>query len=145
MPLLRYLADTNVVSDAMRGAQPVIEWLSEHADEVALSTLTLAEIRRGIEMKPAGRLRRELEEKFAFLMEDYGGAIWLFDEAAAFEWGRLMCESRGHPIPYDDSLIGAIARSMNAKVVTRNMKHFPGCRTLDPWTRKELPAWRPVR
>ena len=85
MPILKYIADTNVVSDAMRGAGPVVEWLSDHADEVALSTFTLAEIRRGIEMKPAGRARRELEQKFAFLMEDYGGAIWLFDEAAAFE------------------------------------------------------------
>jgi hypothetical protein len=142
MPILRYLADTNVVSDAMRGAQPVVDWLADHADEVALSTFTLAEIRRGIEMKPAGRLRRDLEQKFAFLMENYGGAIWLFDEAAAFEWGRLMAEARNHPLPFDDSLIGAIARSMNAKVVTRNMKHFPGCRTIDPWTGKELPAWR---
>jgi len=143
MPLLKYLADTNVVSDAMRGAQPVIDWLSNHPDQVALCTITLAEIRRGIELKPAGRGRRDLEQQFAFVMQDFGGAIWLFDEAAAFEWGRLMSEARNHPLPFDDSLIAAIARSMNAKVVTRNLKHFPGCRTVDPWTGKECAAWNP--
>ena len=57
--------------------------------------------------------------------------------------GRLMADARAHSLPFDDSLIGAIARSMTATVVTRNVKHFPGCRTVDPWTGKESAAWRP--
>jgi predicted nucleic acid-binding protein len=77
-------------------------------------------------------------------MEFFEGAIWLFDEAAAFEWGRLMAEARAHPLPFDDSLIAAIARSMSAVVITRNVKHFPGCRSVDPWTGKESAAWRPL-
>jgi len=143
MPLLKYLADTNVVSDWMRGAEPVAEWLAAHEEEVAISTFTLAELRCGIELKEPGKARRELERQFRCILEDYAGCIWLFDEAASFEWGRLMAEARNHPIPFDDSLIGAIARAMDATVVTRNLKHFPGCRTVDPWTGTESPAWHP--
>jgi toxin FitB len=144
MPLLRYLADTNVISDWMGGAEPVVKWLAAHQEEVAMSTLTLAELRRGIELKPESKARRLLERQFQFILHDYEGCIWVFDEAAAFEWGRLMAEARNHPIPFDDSLIGAIARAMGAKVVTRNARHFPGCHTVDPWTGKECAAWRPA-
>jgi len=143
MPLLNYLADTNAVSDFLRGAEPVIAWFSSRRDEIGISTLTLAEMRRGIELKPEGKVRRELERKFRYVMDDYRGAILVFDEAAAMEWGRLMAEARNHPVPYEDSLIGAIARSMGLKVVTRNLKHFPGCDTVDPWTGTECLAWHP--
>jgi len=61
------------------------------------------------------------------------------------EWGRLMAEARHHPIPFDDSLIGAIARSMGMKMLTRNAKHFPGCIAIDPWTGVERSAWQPTR
>jgi predicted nucleic acid-binding protein len=142
VPLLKYLVDTNVISDWMRGGPPVAEWMEEHQVEVAISSLTVAELRRGIESKPESKSRRELEREFGHVMEFFEGAVWLFDEAAAFEWGRLMAEARNHPIPFDDSLIGAIARSMTARVVTRNVKHFPGCPTVDPWTGKESSAWR---
>jgi|ERR1051325_1834344 predicted nucleic acid-binding protein len=143
MPLLKYLADTNVISDWMDQAEPVVEWLALHPEEVAISTLTMAELRRGIELKPHTKARRLLERQFQFILQDYEGCVWVFDEAAAFEWGRLMAEARHHPLPFDDSLIAAIARAMDAKVLTRNAKHFPGCDTVDPWTGRETPAWRP--
>lgn len=129
----------------MRQEAPVVEWLLDHPDEVAITTLTLAELRQGIELKENGKARRELERAFGFILEEFDGCIWVFDEAASFEWGRLAAEARNHPIPYGDSLIGAIARSMNAKVVTRNVRHFPGCDTVDPWTGNEKPAWRPSK
>jgi predicted nucleic acid-binding protein len=144
MPLLKYLADTNVISDALRGERAVLDWLSKHPDEVAISTFALAEIRRGSELKKDGKARRELERKFSYILEDYKGAILVFDEASATEWGRLMAEARNHPIPYEDSLVGPIARSIGIKVLTRNIRHFPGCATVDPWTGLEHPAWRPA-
>jgi hypothetical protein len=87
MPLLKYLADTNVLSAKMAGEQPVLDWLEAHETEVAVSTLSIAEIRRGIELKQHSKKSRELEREFRFLMEDFAGCIWVFDEAAAFEWG----------------------------------------------------------
>jgi toxin FitB len=143
MPVLNYLADTNAVSDFIRGEKAVREWFIDHRDEIGISTLTLAEMRRGIELRPSGKARRELERRFQFVLEDYREAIFVFDEAAADEWGRLMAEARNHPLPYEDSLIAAIARSAGLKVVTRNVKHFPGSETVDPWTGNEYPAWKP--
>jgi predicted nucleic acid-binding protein len=145
MLLLKYLVDTNVVSDWMRGETAVVNWMDEHETEVAISSLSIAEIRRGIECKVEGKARRELDREFGYVMEFFEDAVWLFDEAAAFEWGRLMSEARAHPLPFEDSLIAAIARSMSATMVTRNVKHFPGCRTVDPCTGKEFPAWHPPK
>ena len=143
MPLLTYLVDTNVISDWLAGAQPVEQWLEEHRDQVAISTLTFAEMRQGIETKPQGKPRRQLERDFRFIIQDFAGAVWAFDEAAAFEWGRLMGESQAHnhPLPFADSLISAIARSMEAKVVSRDSHGFAGCVRIDPWTDLEYPAW----
>jgi predicted nucleic acid-binding protein len=143
MPVLNYLADTNAISDYGRNVAAVRTWFDAHKDEIAISTLTLAEIRRGIELKLDGKAKRELERKYRYIVEDYSGAIFVFDEAAAVEWGRLMAEARNHPLPFGDSLVGAIARSAGLKMVTRNTRHFPGCETVNPWTAEELPAWTP--
>lgn len=132
MPLLKHLADTNTISDYFRPGNPVKAWFARHKGTVGISTLTLAEMRRGIELKGGTKGRTELESQWRFVMEDYREAIFAFDEAAAVEWGRMMAEQKD-PIPYDDSLIAAIARSCGLKVVTRNEKHFPGCETVNPW------------
>jgi predicted nucleic acid-binding protein len=142
MPLLSYLADTNTVSDFFRPKNPVKQWFEKHRGQIGLSTLTLAEMRRGIELRPQGRAKRQLERIYGFILEDYRDAIFAFDESAAVEWGRLMAEARNHPLPYADSLVGAIARSCGLKVVTRNIRHFPGCKTVDPWTGVEHAMWR---
>ncbi len=139
MPLLKYLADTNVLSAKMAGEKPVLGWFEAHEAEIAISTLSIAEIRRGIELKPPGKARRELEREFRFLMEDFEGCIWAFDEAAAFEWGRLLAEAatRNRPLPFADSLIVAIARAMGAKVVSLDKTGFIGCARVDPMTGTE--------
>ena len=142
MPVLKYLADTNALSDIMRGEATVRAWFSARPGEVGISTLTLAELRAGIELKAESKRRRELERSFQFISEDYSGAILVFDEAAAFEWGRLMAEAKKHPLAFGDSLIAAIARSLDLRVVTRNIKDFPGCATVDPWTGLEYPGWK---
>jgi toxin FitB len=142
MPVLSYLADTNTVSDFFRAGNPVKQWFTDHHGQVGISTLTLAEIRRGIELRPPGKTKRQLERIYGFILEDYREAIFVFDELAAVEWGRLMAEARSQPLPYDDSLIAAVARSCGLKVVTRNLRHFPGCATVDPWTGSEYPIWR---
>jgi predicted nucleic acid-binding protein len=133
MPILKYLADTNAVSDYFRPGNPVKDWFANHPGEIGISVFTLAEMRRGIELRGDTKARLALERIFKFVVEDYHEAVMVFDEAAAVEWGRLMAQTN-QPIPYDDSLIAAIARSCDLIVVTRNEKHFPGCETVNPWT-----------
>ena len=132
MPLLKFIADTNIVSDYFRPGNPVRDWFQQHRGEVGITTLTLAEMRRGIELKGETKARAKLEKLFRYVVEDYREAIFPFDEAAAVAWGRMMAQ-QPQPIPYDDSLIAAIALSWELTVVTRNEKHFPGCPTVNPW------------
>jgi type III restriction enzyme len=64
----RFLLDTNIVSEAVkpRPSLALLAWLGAQPDEALhISTLTLAEIRRGILEKAPGRRRRELEAWFA--------------------------------------------------------------------------------
>jgi predicted nucleic acid-binding protein len=144
MPLLRYLADTNVISARMARDPAMARWWAAHADEIAISTVTIGEISRGIEIKGDTKAGRQLQKAFRFIMEDFGEAVWCLDEAAAMEWGRLMAESRAHnhPLPLADSYMSAIARSMGAKIITADKKGFAGCARVDPWTGLEHAAWQ---
>lgn len=143
MPVLKYLADTCVISDAFSGKPTILDWMMKHRGEVGICTLTLAEIRRGIEILPNSKRRNELDRKYSFTLEDYNGAIFCFDESSAMEWGRLMAESVsfGKNLPLSDSLIAAVARSSGLKVATHNVKHFLGCDVVDPTTGLEQAAW----
>ena len=71
MPILGYLLDTNTVSEMLDGAQPVEQWLDQHRDQVAISTLTLAELKQGIEIKPEGKSRRKLERDYRFILDEF--------------------------------------------------------------------------
>jgi predicted nucleic acid-binding protein len=59
-----YLADTNTVSDYFRFGNPVKAWFASHRGEIGISTLTLAEMRRGIELKGGTKARFALERIF---------------------------------------------------------------------------------
>jgi predicted nucleic acid-binding protein len=64
----RWLLDTNIISNATKPApsQALVMWMAKQADQdLFISSLTVAEIRRGILEKPAGRKRRELESWFS--------------------------------------------------------------------------------
>jgi predicted nucleic acid-binding protein len=142
LPVLNYLADTNSVSDYFRPGNPVRAWCSRTPRRSGPERL-----HAGLDAAGHRTQRRKkrlaLEREFRFVLEDYREAIFVFDEAAAMEWGRLKAEARSHPMPLDDSYIAAIARVSGLAVVTRNAKHFPGCHTVNPWTGKETPPRKP--
>ena len=60
----RFLLDTNIISAITKPAPApsLLAWMAEQADEdLFISALTIAEIRRGVLEKPAGRKRNQLE------------------------------------------------------------------------------------
>jgi predicted nucleic acid-binding protein len=60
----RHLLDTNIIGNATKPAPSaaLVAWMAEQADEdLFISSLTVAEIRRGLLEKPAGKKRKELE------------------------------------------------------------------------------------
>jgi predicted nucleic acid-binding protein len=138
--VIRYLLDTNIISDVTK-AEPsatLTAWMAEQVDETLfISSLTVAEILRGVLEKPAGKKRRRLERWFAGPEGPqalFAGRVLPFDEPAGLIWARLMYEGakRGHPRSPLDMIIAAIAEANGCVVVTGNEKHFTGVKTLNP-------------
>lgn len=125
-----YLVDTNVISEARKGAKAnsgVKKFFREtDADDLYLSAQTIGEIRRGLEnIRHRGDLpqTRKLEKWLDLVVADYADKILTFDEECAQVWGRLMSPHPAHPI---DKQIAAIALIHDLTVVTRNVDDFRG-------------------
>lgn len=137
-----FLIDTNVLSEYNRPAGPdpgVKRWLEEtdRSSQYA-SVLTLAEIRKGIELLAEGKRRRHLEQ---WLKDDleawFSGRILPVDRDVATHWTALVVHGvrTGKPLPAIDSLIAATALAHGLTVVTRNSRDFEnaGVETFNPW------------
>jgi predicted nucleic acid-binding protein len=105
--------------------------------DLFISSLTVAEIRRGILDKPKGKKRERLEAWFAGPEGPrslFKGRILPFDEKAALVWARLMSGGRaaGKPRSDLDMIVAAIAETNECVIVTDNEKHFSGLEVLNP-------------
>lgn len=136
----RYLLDTNIISNATKPepSRALMEWLAGQADEeLFISSLTVAEIRRGILEKPAGKKRRELERWFSGAegpLMLFAGRVLPFDEKAGLVWARLMAEGteRGRPRSPLDMIIAAVAEANDCVIVTENERDFGGLKVVNP-------------
>ncbi len=101
------------------------------------SVLTLAEIRFGIELLPAGRRRKQLEVWLDELRVSFESRLLPVTAAIAERWAVLSAQSRqrGNPVSVTDGLIAATALECNLTLVTRNVKDFSGLGVdiLNPW------------
>ena len=105
--------------------------------DLFISSLTVAEIRRGILDKPKGKKRERLEAWFAGPegpQSLFKGRILSFDEKAALVWARLMSEGRvaGKPGGDLDMIVAAVAEANECVIVTDKEKHFLGLEVLNP-------------
>lgn len=139
---MKYLLDSNVVSEPIKTKPDpgVVAWLDTHELECVVSTITLAELRYGIERLPEGKRRRQLEREFAFFRQDLGSRVLPFDEGEAAEWGRYAAQlerelgrDAQRKVGIKDSQIAATALAHRLTVVTRNTDHFPRVETLNPF------------
>lgn len=137
---MRFLLDTNIISNVVRPrpSPALLAWMAGQADQdLCIASLTLAEIRRGVIEKPAGRRRDLLEAWFAGPEGPqalFAGRILPFDERAGLIWARLMAEgtARGRPRSALDTIIAAVAEANGCLVVTDNERHFEGVETINP-------------
>jgi len=136
----RYLLDTNIISNVTKPvpADALTVWMADREDEeLFIASLTVAEIRRGLLEKPAGKKRRELERWFAGPQGPqalFAGRVLPFDEPAAFIWARLMAEgtAKGRPRNALDMIIAAVAEANDCFVVTDNERDFAGLKIVNP-------------
>ena len=98
--MTRYLLDTNIISDVIRPepSKLLLAWMGTQSDDdLFITTLTIAEIRRGILERPRGKKRNALDAWFAGSEGPqalFAGRVLPFDEQAALLWARLMAEGR---------------------------------------------------
>ncbi len=99
---------------------------------VAISTITEAEIRFGLELKPgAGRLRAAVDQLFTRI------EVRPWDSAAALAYGRLRAglKSAGTPLSAMDLMIAAHALALGATLVSHDgaFRHVKGFVTVVDW------------
>lgn len=138
--MTRYLLDTNIISNIVKPkpSESLMAWLAEQRDEdLFISSLTVAEIRRGILEKPRGKKRDALDAWFAGPEGPqalFAGRVLPFDDKAGLIWARLMADgkSAGRPRSGLDMIVAAIAGANDCIVVTDNEKDFAGVQFINP-------------
>ena len=137
---MRYLLDTNIISNVTKPApsEALLAWMADQTDtDIFISSLTIAEIRRGVLEKPAGRKRDQLEAWFTGPEGPqalFAGHILAFDEKAGLIWARLMADgkSNGRPRSGLDMIVAAVAEANGCVVVTDDEKDFQGIEIINP-------------
>ena len=119
---MRYLLDTNVVSDLVRNPQgKVAARIADVGEEsVCTSIIVAAELRYGAARKGSERLLSQLVTVLGAL------EILPFETPAEITYGdvRARLETAGKPIGGNDMLIAAHAISLGLTIVTDNEREF---------------------
>jgi predicted nucleic acid-binding protein len=135
------LMDTNVVSEPLRAAPDarVIEWIdAQPLETLFLSAITVAELRAGVALLPAGRRRSGLQENLETrVLPLFAGRVLPFDLACTQAYAKLTSAARaaGLAIASADGYIAAIAAANGLAVATRDTGPFKaaGAAVIDPW------------
>lgn len=138
---MTWLLDTMVVSETSRRRPDarIAEWIAlQPDDQIAISVLTIGEVRKGILTARDPASRRRLVEWFMREFEPGFSRVSLpVTPAIADTWGRLTADfvSRRKVLPPIDGLIAATAFEHSLTLVTRNVRHFEDCGVpvLNPW------------
>lgn len=118
----------------------VASWLNTQPREsLWTTTITVFEIRLGLEILALGRRRQSLEDAFTRALEEaFAGRVLTFDESAAQAAGRIGAARRkaGRAVEVRDLQIAGIAAARKATIATRNIRHFEGLGLdlINPWS-----------
>ncbi len=135
------LLDTNVISETQR-QEPnarVLDWMDAQALETLyLSVITVAELRAGIALMPAGKRRDGLHENLENrLLPMFANRVLSFDMACTKAYAELLAKSRavGLAVETADAFIAAVALANGFAVATRDTSPFEaaGLNVINPW------------
>ena len=137
---LRFLLDTNVVSEPLRPApnRRLLARLGRHSGTMGIAAPSWHELRFGCERLPRSRRKEQIEDYLATVVRvDF--PILPYDEAAA-AWHareRVRLLAQGRTPAFIDSQIAAIAIVNDLVLVTANRSHFVDFADLeiDDWLR----------
>ncbi len=135
------LLDTNVVSEPLRPAPDaaVVRWIdAQPLETLFLSAITVAELRAGVALLPAGKRRTGLQDNLETkVLPLFAGRVLPFDLACTQVYAELMAKARasGVAVASADGYIAAIALANGLTVATRDTHPFrsAGAAVMDPW------------
>jgi toxin FitB len=138
-----WLLDTNVLSELRRprpSAKVVAFVAAQPLDLLFVSTVTLAEIRFGIELVTDANKRAELQEWLTHKVRPmFEQRILPVSEDIMFKWRLLVEEGRksGHTFSQPDLIIAATGLHHGLTVVTRDTADYAkaGVGLANPWFR----------
>lgn len=118
-----WMLDTGICIALIKRHPPeLIAKLEKHKPgDVAISSITLAELHCGVSKSAQREKNRAALDKFLLPLE-----VLLFDDMSAECYGhvRAALEAAGTPIGPLDTLIASHALSINATIVTNNVREF---------------------
>ena len=134
------ILDTNVLSALMRPVPdpPAVDWLDRQArTSIWTTSITVLEIRFGLQIMPGGKRRSALLHAFEALLETIGHRVAPFDVPAAERAGELMAarQRKGRPVELRDTMIAGIVLAHHATLATHNTPHFEDLSlpVVNPW------------
>jgi predicted nucleic acid-binding protein len=132
--------DTNVLSALMQQVpdKDVVAWLDRQPRaSIWTTSVTVLEIRFGLQSMPGGKRRSALIASFQELLNRIGNRVVPFDIAAAEAAGDLMAfrYKSGSPGDLRDTMIAGIVVAQHATLATRNTTHFEDIPAplINPW------------
>ncbi len=120
--MLKYLLDTNIVIYTIKNRpESLRQRFNHHAGQMAISSVTVAELIYGIERSARPEENLAVIEGFMARLE-----LLAFDSEAAIQSGQIRAEvaARGTPIGPYDVMIAGQARASGLILVTNNLKEF---------------------
>ena len=135
------LLDTKVMSEPFRRAPEarVVAWIDAQAMETLyLCAITVAELRAGVALLPAGKRRAGLQDNLENrVLPLFAGRVLAFDLACTPAYAALMAKARsaGLAIATADGYIAAIAAANRFAVASRDAGPFDaaGVAVINPW------------
>jgi predicted nucleic acid-binding protein len=134
--------DTNVISALMHDEPDlaVMAWINPIAREsIWITTISIFEIRYGIEQLVVSRRRKRLDDAFDLILEaGFPNRVLSLDERAAVAAASIAAgrKQAGRPAEFRDTLIAGIVVSRRADLATRNVRHYDDLdiKVINPWT-----------
>ena len=134
------ILDTNVLSALMLRVpdQAVVSWLDRQPrTSIWITSITVLEVRYGLQILATGKRRTSLTEAFEKLLSSLGQRVLTFDVAAAVRASELMASrhKKGRPGDLRDTMIAAITLAQHGTLATRNTAHFEdrSIPLINPW------------
>lgn len=145
--MTNWLLNTNVLSELRRKKpdRKVVAFIAaQPIDRLYVSSVTLAEIRFGIELLPDAQLRIPLQDWLTHRVRPmFAERVLPVSEDVLFKWRLLVEEGRkaGHTFSQPDLFIAATALHHGLTLVSRDVGDYARARVplFNPWVDTDAP------